>query len=177
MRWGFGLDRKGGDTTSSGAARGRFATMVTTTGDTRVSMVTDCPPLIPVITLISYCTCSLLCITVVFASKGGVAVSTDKVLQADLTAMGKVGPHLRTSAEEIRRRIPTSDPVSAGADPGLAALEAFSKAISDVERIAAARLETISDIYDEAHKAFVTAEQLYAAHQRLPSIYQRPTQV
>lgn len=104
-------------------------------------------------------------------------MSGDKVLQADLAAMGKVGPHLRTSAGEIRRRIPGSDPVSAGGDPGLAALEAFSKAISDVERVAATRLEAISDIYDEAHRAFVTAEQLYAAHQRLPSIYQRPTQV
>ncbi|SHT46609.1 Uncharacterised protein [Mycobacteroides abscessus subsp. abscessus] len=103
-------------------------------------------------------------------------MSNDKVLQADLDAMGKVGPHLRTSAGEIRGRIPASDPTP-GADPGLAALEAFSKAISDVERVAATRLETISDVYDEAHQAFVTAEQLYTAHQRLPSLYQRPTQV
>lgn len=101
-------------------------------------------------------------------------MSDDKVLQADLDAMGKIGPHLQTTAGEIRGRIPASDHATAGGDPGLTALEAFSKAISDVERIAAARLETISDVYDEAHKAFVTAEQLHAGYYKLPSIYQPP---
>ncbi|SKV05933.1 Uncharacterised protein [Mycobacteroides abscessus subsp. bolletii] len=101
-------------------------------------------------------------------------MSDDKILQADLDAMGKIGPHLSTTAGEIRGRIPASDHATPGADPGLAALEGFSKAISDVERIAAARLTTISDVYDEAHKAFVTAEQLHAGYYRLPSIYQPP---
>lgn len=97
------------------------------------------------------------------------------MLQADLAAMAKIGPHLRESAREIRGRIPASGSVSPGTSAGLAALQALSHAISDVERIAAARLETISDVYDEAHQAFVTAEQLYASHYKLPSIYQPPT--
>lgn len=101
-------------------------------------------------------------------------MSDDKVLQVDLAAMGKIGPHLRTTAGEIRGRIPASSAVTPGADPGLAALEALSKAISDVERIAAARLETISDVYDEAQKAFVTIEQLNAGYANLPSIYRPP---
>lgn len=101
-------------------------------------------------------------------------MSDDKILQADLDAMGKIGPHLSSTAGEIRRRIPASDHATSGADPGLGALEAFSKAISDVERIAAARLTTISDVYDEAHKAFVTAEQLHTGYYQLPSIYQPP---
>lgn len=103
----------------------------------------------------------------------GAGVSDDKVLQADLDAMAKIGPHLRESARQIRGRIP-ADHVTPGADPGLAALEAFSKAISDVERIAAARLEVISDVYDEAHKGFLTTEQLNAGYYKLPSIYQPP---
>ncbi|AKC38463.1 TPA_asm: WXG-100 family protein [Mycobacterium phage McProf] len=99
----------------------------------------------------------------------------ENVLQADLAAMGKVGPHLRETAREIRGRIPASEQSTPGASAGLAALHALSDAISDVERIAAARLETISDIYDAAHAAFVTAEQLNTGYQRLPSIYQSPT--
>lgn len=102
-------------------------------------------------------------------------MSDDKVLQADLAAMGKIGPHLRESAREIRGRIPASDSMSPGTSAGLAALQALSHAISDVERIAAARLETISDVYDEAQKAFVTAEQLNAGYSNLPGIYQPPT--
>ncbi|AWG64275.1 hypothetical protein DDT46_11015 [Mycobacteroides abscessus] len=101
-------------------------------------------------------------------------MSDDKILQADLDAMGKIGPHLRTVAGEIRGRIPAGDHASAGADRGLAALEALSRAISDVERIAAARLETISDVFDEAHKGFLTTEQLNAGYYKLPSIYQPP---
>lgn len=101
-------------------------------------------------------------------------MSDDNILQADLDAMGKIGPHLCTTAREIRGRIPSSDHATPGADPGLAALEGFSKAISDVERIAAARLETISDVFDEAHKGFLTTEQLNAGYYKLPSIYQPP---
>lgn len=100
-------------------------------------------------------------------------LSDDKILQADLDAMAKIGPHLRESARQIRGRI-LADHVTPGADPGLAALEALSKAISDVERIAAARLETISDVFDEAHKGFLTTEQLNAGYYKLPSIYQLP---
>lgn len=129
--------------------------------------MTDCDRLLP-----PYPTMPVVC-PVTRAGKGA-GVSDDKVLQADLDAMGKIGPHLQTTAREIRGRIPASDHATPGADPGLAALEAFSKAISDVERIGAARLETISDVYDEAHKAFVTAEQLHAGYYKLPSIYQPP---
>lgn len=102
-------------------------------------------------------------------------MSDDKVLQVDLAAMGKIGPHLRESAREIRGRIPASEQTPPGASPGLAALHALSKAISDVERIAAARLETISDVYDEAHKDFtITSSQLQTGYSNLPSIYQPP---
>ncbi|MEC4833242.1 hypothetical protein R2362_09735 [Mycobacteroides chelonae] len=102
-------------------------------------------------------------------------MSDDKVLQVDLAAMGKVGPHLRSLAGEIRGRIPASDQVTSGASPGLAALEAFSKAISDVERIGAARLETISDLFDEAQKVFAeTSSQLSTAVSSAPSLYRPP---
>lgn len=102
-------------------------------------------------------------------------MSDDKVLQIDLAAMGKIGPHLRESAREIRGRIPASAEMSPGASAGLAALQALSHAISDVERIAAARLETISDVYDAAHKDFtITSSQLETGYRNLPSIYQPP---
>ncbi|MGH3954898.1 MAG: hypothetical protein ACRDTI_12750 [Mycobacterium sp.] len=102
-------------------------------------------------------------------------MTDDKVLQVDLAALGKLGPHLRTLAGELNKSIPAGDAAPAGADPGLAALHGVSKAIADVKRIGAARLNTIADFADEAHQGFtITESSLAAGYGNLPSIYQPP---
>ncbi|MBF9521959.1 hypothetical protein BKG83_20870 [Mycobacteroides chelonae] len=99
----------------------------------------------------------------------------ENVLKVDLAALGKLGPHLRTLAGEIRDSFPAGGSAPAGADPGLAALHGVSKAIVDVKRIGAARLDTIADFSDEAqHVIAVTAGGLDTGLRNLPSIYQPP---
>ncbi|SKW04215.1 hypothetical protein [Mycobacteroides abscessus] len=99
----------------------------------------------------------------------------ENVLKFDLAALGKLGPHLRTLAGELTKSIPADVGAPAGADPGLAALHGVSKAIADVKRIGAARLNTIADFDDEAHQAFaITESSLAAGYSSLPTIYQPP---
>lgn len=99
----------------------------------------------------------------------------ENVLKFDLAALGKLGPHLRTLAGELTKSIPADVGAPAGADPGLAALHQVSKAIADVKRIGAARLNTIADFDDEAHQAFtITESSLAAGYRNLPTIYQMP---
>ncbi len=101
----------------------------------------------------------------------------ENVLKVDLAALGKLGPHLRTLASEIRDSIASSGSAPAGADPGLAALHGVSRAIADVKRIGAARLDTIADFSDEAqHVIAVTAGGLETGFANLPSIYKPPIQ-
>lgn len=99
----------------------------------------------------------------------------ENVLKVDLAALGKLGPHLRTLADQLTRSTAASVAAPAGADPGLAALYGVSKAIADVKRIGAARLETIADFADEAqHALAVSTGGLEAGLRNLPSIYQSP---
>ncbi|BBB42802.1 hypothetical protein [Mycobacteroides abscessus] len=108
----------------------------------------------------------------------------ENVLKVDLAALGKLGPHLRTLADQLTRSTAASVAAPAGADPGLAALYGVSKAIADVKRIGAARLNTIADFADETQHAFTIAESsltaklgegsLAAGYGNLPSIYQPP---
>ncbi|MDB2196447.1 hypothetical protein [Mycobacteroides abscessus] len=78
----------------------------------------------------------------------------ENVLKVDLAALGKLGPHLRTLADELTQSTAAGVAAPAGADPGLAALYGVSKAIADVKRIGAARLNAIADFADEAQQAF-----------------------
>ncbi|WP_078311278.1 MULTISPECIES: hypothetical protein [unclassified Mycobacterium] len=99
----------------------------------------------------------------------------ENVLQVDLAALGKLGPHLRTLAGQIRDSVAAGVSAPAGADPGLAALHGVSKAIADVKRIGAARLTTVADLSDEAqHVIAITAGGLETGLRSLPSIYQPP---
>ncbi|WJR32401.1 hypothetical protein P3F83_17985 [Mycobacteroides immunogenum] len=99
----------------------------------------------------------------------------ENVLQVDLAALGKLGPHLRTLADELTQSTATSVAAPAGADPGLAALYGVSKAIADVKRVGAARLNTIADFADEAqHTLAIATGGLDAGLRNLPSIYQPP---
>ncbi|OHU48085.1 MULTISPECIES: hypothetical protein [Mycobacteroides] len=99
----------------------------------------------------------------------------ENVLKVDLAALGKLGPHLRTLASDITKSIPAGGSAPSGADPGLAALHGVSKAIADVKRVGAARLNTIADLSDEAqHVIAVTAGGLETGLRSLPSIYQPP---
>lgn len=101
----------------------------------------------------------------------------ENVLKVDLAALGKLGPHLRTLAGQITESIPAGAAAPAGADAGLAGLHGVSKAIADVKRIGAARLNTIADFSDEAqHVLAVTAGGLETGLRSLPSIYQPPIQ-
>lgn len=108
--------------------------------------------------------------------KGVWTVAGDEdVLKADLAALGKLGPHLRTLASDITKSIPAGEPAPVGADPGLAALHGVSKGIADVKRVGAARLNTIADFADEAHKDFtIASSSLDTGLRSLPSIYQPP---
>ncbi|OHU56406.1 hypothetical protein BKG83_17345 [Mycobacteroides chelonae] len=100
----------------------------------------------------------------------------ENVLKFDLAALGKLGPHLRTLADQLTGSTSASAP--AGADPGLAALYGVSKAIADVKRVGAARLNTIADFADEAQQAFaITESSLASGYGNLPSIYQPPKRV
>ncbi|CPR90368.1 hypothetical protein [Mycobacteroides abscessus] len=99
----------------------------------------------------------------------------ENVLKVDLAALGKLGPHLRTLADELTQSTAAGVAAPAGADPGLAALYGVSKAIADVKRIGAARLNAIADFADEAQQAFaITESSLAAGYGNLPSIYQSP---
>ncbi|ALM17593.1 hypothetical protein [Mycobacteroides abscessus] len=99
----------------------------------------------------------------------------ENVLKVDLAALGKLGPHLRTLAGQIRDSIQAGGSAPTGADPGLAALHGVSKAIADVKRIGAARLDTIADLSDEAqHVIALTTGELETGLRSLPSIYQPP---
>lgn len=99
----------------------------------------------------------------------------ENVLKVDLAALGKLGPHLRTLGGEIRESVAADVSAPAGADPGLAALHGVSKAIADVKRVGAARLDAIADLSDEAqHVIAVTAGGLETGLRSLPSIYQPP---
>ncbi|SII23136.1 Uncharacterised protein [Mycobacteroides abscessus subsp. abscessus] len=102
----------------------------------------------------------------------------ENVLKADLAALGKLGPHLRTLAGQIRDSIASGGLAPAGADPGLAALHGVSKAIADVKRVGAARLDAIADFSDEAqHVLAVATGELETGLRNLPSIYQPPLHV
>lgn len=99
----------------------------------------------------------------------------ENVLKFDLAALGKLGPHLRTLADQLTGSTAANVAPPAGSDPGLAALYGVSKAIADVKRIGAARLNTIADFADEAQQAFaITESSLAAGYSNLPSIYQPP---
>ncbi|WP_078314969.1 hypothetical protein [Mycobacterium sp. D16Q16] len=101
----------------------------------------------------------------------------ENVLKVDLAALGKLGPHLRTLAGQLRDSIAAGGSAPSGADPGLAALHGVSKAIADVKRVGAARLDTVADFSDEArHVIAVTAGGLETGLRSLPSIYQPPIQ-
>lgn len=101
----------------------------------------------------------------------------ENVLKVDLAALGKLGPHLRMLAGQLTENTASSVAAPAGADQGLAALYGVSKAIADVKRVAAARLNTIADFSDEAqHVLAVTTGGLEAGLRNLPSIYQPPKQ-
>ncbi|AKC37576.1 Uncharacterised protein [Mycolicibacterium phlei] len=99
----------------------------------------------------------------------------EDVLKVDLAALGKLGPHLRALGGEVRDSIASGGSAPSGADPGLAALHGVSKAIADVKRVGAARLNTIADFADEAHKDFtIASSSLDTGYRNLPSIYQPP---
>ncbi|WP_255783420.1 hypothetical protein [Mycobacteroides abscessus] len=99
----------------------------------------------------------------------------ENVLKFDLAALGKLGPHLRTLADQLTGSTAANVAPPAGADPGLAALYGVSKAIADVKRIGAARLNAIADFADEAQQAFaITESSLASGYGNLPSIYQPP---
>ncbi|MGR6978367.1 hypothetical protein [Mycobacteroides abscessus] len=99
----------------------------------------------------------------------------EDVLKVDLAALGKLGPHLRALAVEISDSIASGVSAPAGADPGLAALHRVSKAIADVKRVGAARLNTIADFADETqHVLAIATGGLDTGLRNLPSIYQPP---
>ncbi|CPV99722.1 Uncharacterised protein [Mycobacteroides abscessus] len=111
----------------------------------------------------------------VFAERGCAVAGDENVLKVDLAALGKLGPHLRMLAGQLTESIAASVAAPAGADPGLAALYGVSKAIADVKRVGAARLNTIADFSDEAqHVLAVTTGELESGLRSLPSIYQPP---
>lgn len=102
----------------------------------------------------------------------------ENVLKVDLAALGKLGPHLRTLADQLTQSTAASVAAPAGADPGLTALYGVSRAIADVKRIGAARLNAIADFADEAQQAFaITESSLAAGYGNLPSIYQTAKRV
>ncbi|ANN97525.1 Uncharacterised protein [Mycobacteroides abscessus subsp. massiliense] len=99
----------------------------------------------------------------------------EDVLKVDLAALGKLGPHLRMLAGQLTESTAANVAAPAGADPGLAALHGVSRSIADVKRVGAARLNTIADFADEAHKDFTIASStLETGLRNLPGIYQPP---
>jgi hypothetical protein len=105
---------------------------------------------------------------------------TDRDLQVDLDALGRLKPQLDQLAGEVKEGVPGVIPVGgvvdAGAVPSLAAAQEMSTRTLPVVKLAVAgRLMKVGELIDYARSGFLTADgQLRDAVNTLPTL-QPPT--
>jgi hypothetical protein len=105
---------------------------------------------------------------------------TDRDLQVDLDALGRLKPQLDQLAGEVKEGVPGVIPVGGVVDPGAvpslaAAQEMSTRMLPVVKSAVAGRLMKIGELIDHARSGFVTADgQLRDAVNKLPTL-QPPT--